>query len=152
MIRLLLINGPNLNLLGVREPGIYGRVTLDSAVAAAQKRARALQAELEAFQANGEGALVDAIQGAVHRFDGLILNPGAYTHTSVAVRDAIQGVALPCVEVHLSNLYARETFRQHSVTAPACVGLISGFGVRGYELAVEALVAYLAQRKETSAS
>ena len=144
------LNGPNLNLLGSREPGIYGRTTLPEAVEAVRLRARERGAELEAIQSNGEGGLTDAIQSAAGRFDGLILNPGAYTHTSLAIRDAIQGVAVPCVEVHLSNVHAREDFRQRSLTAPACVGVIAGFGTQGYCLALDGLLAYLEARKGTT--
>jgi 3-dehydroquinate dehydratase-2 len=145
--RILVINGPNLNLLGTREPGIYGKMTLADVVEGLRRRAGELGAELEAIQSNGEGELVSAIQSATGTFDGLILNPGAYTHTSIAIRDAIQGVALPCVEVHLSNVYAREEFRQRSLTAPACVGQVAGFGPDSYRLALEGLLAYLSERK-----
>ncbi len=145
--RILVINGPNLNLLGTREPGIYGKMTLADVVDGLRRRAGELGAELEAIQSNGEGELVSAIQSAAGTFDGLILNPGAYTHTSIAIRDAIQGVALPCVEVHLSNVYAREEFRQRSLTAPACVGQVAGFGPDSYRLALEGLLAYLSERK-----
>lgn len=145
--RILVINGPNLNLLGTREPGIYGKMTLADVVEGLRRRAGELGAELEAIQSNGEGELVSAIQSAAGTFDGLILNPGAYTHTSIAIRDAIQGVALPCVEVHLSNVYAREEFRQRSLTAPACVGQVAGFGPDSYRLALEGLLAYLSERK-----
>ncbi len=151
MNRILLINGPNLNLLGIREPGVYGRTTLAETVEAVRLRARERGAELEAVQANGEGELTGAIQSAVGRFDGLLLNPGAYTHTSLAMRDAIQGIALPCVEVHLSNVHAREDFRQRSFTAPACIGVIAGFGPQGYMLALEGLLHYLEARKGKTA-
>ncbi|MFO7536173.1 MAG: type II 3-dehydroquinate dehydratase [Kiritimatiellia bacterium] len=147
MSRVLVINGPNLNLLGIREPGIYGSGTLADLVEAVRKQAAGLGVELEAVQANGEGELVSSIHSALGRFDGILINPGAYTHTSVALRDAIQGVALPCVEVHLSNVHAREDFRQRSLTAPACIGVVAGFGPRSYGLALEGLVAYLAARK-----
>jgi 3-dehydroquinate dehydratase type II len=147
MRKVLLINGPNLNLLGTREPGVYGKATLAEAVEAVQRRAAALGADVEAVQANGEGELVSCIHNAAGRFDGIVLNPGAYTHTSIAIRDAIQGVAVPCVEVHLSNVHAREDFRQRSLTAPACVGVLAGFGVRGYELALEGLLGYLNDRQ-----
>ena len=147
MRKVLLINGPNLNLLGAREPGVYGKTTLAEAVEAARRRAAALGADLEAVQANGEGELVSRIHEAAGRFDGIVLNPGAYTHTSIAIRDAIQGVAVPCVEVHLSNVHAREDFRQRSPTAPACVGVLAGFGIRGYELALEGLLGYLNDRQ-----
>lgn len=148
-MRILVVNGPNLNLLGTREPGVYGRATLADIVAGLKRRSGERGAALEAVQANGEGELVSAIQAAAGAFDGLILNPGAYTHTSVAIRDAIQGVALPCVEVHLSNVHAREDFRQRSLTAPACVGQVTGFGPNSYTLALEGLLAYLEARKGT---
>jgi 3-dehydroquinate dehydratase-2 len=144
--KILLVNGPNLNLLGIREPGIYGAMTLGEAVDQVRVQAAKLGVELEAVQANGEGELVSSIQSAVGRVDGIIINPGAYTHTSVAIRDAIQGVSIPCVEVHLSNVHAREDFRQRSLTAPACIGVLAGFGPRGYSLALEGLVAYLEAR------
>lgn len=147
MSRVLLINGPNLNLLGTREPGIYGSGTLTDLVEAVRRQAVELGVELEAVQANDEGELVTRIHSALGRADGILINPGAYTHTSVALRDAIQGVAIPCVEVHLSNIHAREDFRQRSLTAPACIGLVAGFGPRGYGLALEGLIAYLAARK-----
>lgn len=147
MRKVLLINGPNLNLLGMREPGVYGKTTLAEAVKALKRRAAERGADVEAVQANGEGELVSRIQDAAGRFDGIILNPGAYTHTSIAIRDAIQGVAVPCVEIHLSNVHAREDFRQRSLTAAACVGVLAGFGVRGYELALEGLLDYLNDRK-----
>ena len=147
MRRVLLINGPNLNLLGTREPGLYGKTTLVEAMEKVRQQAASLGVEVEAVQANGEGELVDRIQAAVGRFDGMIINPGAYTHTSVAIRDAIQGVALPCVEVHLSNIHAREDFRQRSLTAPACIGVLAGFGIRGYGLALEGLLAFLDERQ-----
>lgn len=148
MIRkILLINGPNLNLLGTREPGIYGAMTLGEVVVQVRALASSLGAELDAVQANGEGDLVACIQSACGRFQGIIINPGAYTHTSIAIRDAIQAVALPCVEVHLSNVHAREEFRQRSLTAPACIGILAGFGPRGYGLALEGLLAYLDAKK-----
>ena len=147
MRRVLVINGPNLNLLGTREPGIYGRVTLPEAMESTRKLGASLGLDVEAVQANGEGELVTAIQSAAGKFDGIVVNPGAYTHTSIAIRDAIQGVALPCVEVHLSNVHAREDFRQRSFTAPACIGVLAGFGPRGYGLALEGLVEYWDARK-----
>ncbi len=147
MRRVLLINGPNLNLLGTREPALYGTATLADAVESVGRQAAAMGVELQAVQSNNEGELVGHIQAAAGRFDGMILNPGAYTHTSVAIRDAIQGVAVPCVEVHLSNVHAREEFRQRSLTAPACIGVLAGFGIRGYGLALEGLLAYLDERK-----
>jgi len=140
----LLINGPNLNLLGKREPGLYGHTTL----AEIEDRVKALGAELglevETFQSNSEGALVDAVQSASGRAAAIIINPAAYTHTSIALRDAIAAVGLPAVEVHLSNIHAREEFRHTSLTAPCCRGVIAGFGAEGYQLALRAVAALLA--------
>ena len=147
-MKILILNGPNLNLLGTREPGIYGPLTLADIVRRVQQRAAELGVEVAACQSNGEGELVTQIGQSRGRYDGLILNPAAYTHTSVALRDALQAVAVPCVEVHLSNVHAREDFRQRSLTAAACLGQISGFGPMSYILALEALVEYLKERKQ----
>jgi 3-dehydroquinate dehydratase-2 len=144
-MKILILNGPNLNLLGRREPEIYGRRTLDEIMDAARKRAAQLGAELDAVQSNEEGELVTRIGEARGTYDGVILNPAAYTHTSVALRDALLAAGLPCVEVHLSNTQAREEFRRQSLTAAACLGQISGFGEMSYCLAVEALVDHLRQ-------
>lgn len=138
-----MLHGPNLNLLGQREPGIYGSVTLDAIDQQLEQVAESLQVELSCFQSNHEGALVDAIHDAIGRHHGLLINAGAYTHTSVAIRDAIAAVAIPTVEVHLSNLYRREVFRHHSYIAPVAIGQISGFGADSYRLGLEALVHYL---------
>jgi len=142
--RVLVVNGPNLNLLGQREPGVYGRVTL----AEIEERTRALGAELgldvSFFQSNAEGAIVDAIQEAIGAAAALVVNPAAYTHTSVAIRDAIAASGLPAVEVHLSNVHAREDFRRTSLTAPVCRGVVAGFGAEGYLLALRAVAALLA--------
>ncbi|MCF7838543.1 MAG: type II 3-dehydroquinate dehydratase [Candidatus Marinimicrobia bacterium] len=140
-MRILVINGPNLNLLGQREPDVYGAVSLAEIEARLARRAAALGvASLVCRQSNHEGELVTWIQEAPGQCDGLILNPAAYTHTSVAVRDALAAVHLPCIEVHLSNTHAREAFRHVSLTAPLCLGQIQGLGPLGYELALEALV------------
>ena len=136
-------NGPNLALLGKREPGIYGTETLADIEARLVARAAALGVAVGCFQSDVEGELVRAIGAALGAADGLIVNPAAYTHTSVAIRDAIAATGLPCVEVHLSNLYRRESFRHESLTAPVCLGVISGLGALGYELALEALVRHL---------
>jgi 3-dehydroquinate dehydratase II len=145
-MKILVLNGPNLNLLGRREPDVYGRATLEDIMAQVRERGRALGADVDWMQSNGEGGLVSRIGAAAGRYDGLILNPAAYTHTSVALRDALQAVPVPCVEVHLSNIHAREAFRAESLTAAACIGQISGFGAMGYRLALEALVEYLQAR------
>lgn len=147
MNRILVLHGPNLNLLGQREPEVYGRTTL----AAIDERLVTLGLELgltvETFQSNWEGALVDKIHAAVGNHDLIIINPGAFTHYSIALRDAIAGVSIPTIEVHLSNTQAREEFRHHSVIAPVAVGSIAGFGAASYELALRAAKALLAGRQ-----
>ncbi len=137
------MHGPNLNLLGLREPEIYGRATLDDVNRLLEEEARSLQTEITALQSNHEGVLIDAIQAARGKHQGLLINPGAYTHTSVAIRDAIAGTAIPTVEVHLSNIHRREEFRHHSYIAPVAIGQISGFGVESYRLGLRALVTHL---------
>ena len=137
MKKVLVVHGPNLNLL--REPGVYGRADLEQINGEMTRRARELGLECEFFQSNCEGELIDAIQGARERMDGIVLNAGAYTHYSIALRDAIAAVCLPCVEVHLSNVHAREEFRHRSVIAPVCSGVIAGFGKTSYLLALQAL-------------
>jgi 3-dehydroquinate dehydratase-2 len=145
MARLLLLNGPNLNLLGQREPGLYGTDTLESVVARASRLATELGHELIARQSNAEHELIEEIHGAKARqIAFLIINPGAFTHTSVALRDALLGVKLPFIEVHLSNVHAREAFRRHSYFSDIAVGQIVGLGPLGYELAVRATAARLA--------
>ena len=141
MKKILLINGPNLQLLGVREPEIYGHETLPQIVAGLRDRAAAMGAELLDFQSNSEGAIVDRLAAALTEgIDGIIINPAAYTHTSVAIRDALAAVRIPAVEVHLSNINSREEFRNRSLTAPVCRGVIAGFGALGYRLALAALM------------
>lgn len=139
----LVLHGPNLNLLGRREPGIYGLETLDGITESLETEAKNLGVSIDSLQSNYEGALVDAIHGALGIHRGLLINPGAYTHTSVAIRDAIAAVALPTVEVHLSNVYRREAFRHHSYIAPVAVGQISGFGAFSYILGLRALIHHL---------
>lgn len=143
MIKILVLHGPNLNLLGMREPGIYGSVTLAEINQRLQAEAASLDAEVVCVQSNSEGALVDAIHAAWGTHQGLLINAGAYTHTSVAIRDAIAAVNLPTVEVHLSNIYRREEFRHHSYIAPIAIGQISGFGAESYYLGLQALVHHL---------
>ena len=147
MKKILVLNGPNLQLLGRREPGIYGRESLARILAAVRARGRELGVRVDSFQSNDEGQLVSRIGAAPERYDGLILNPAAYTHTSVALRDALLAAAVPCVEVHLSNTHAREEFRHRNLTAAACVGQIMGFGGFGYVLALEALVRHLGRKR-----
>jgi 3-dehydroquinate dehydratase-2 len=141
----LLLNGPNLNLLGLREPGLYGAETLEAIEAALGRQAAGLGVELECFQSNHEGALVDRIHAARGAVDGILINAGAFTHTSIALRDALLGVAIPFVELHLSNTHAREPFRHHSYLADKALGVISGFGPASYGLALQGLVTRLRQ-------
>jgi 3-dehydroquinate dehydratase-2 len=145
---ILVVHGPNLNLLGLREPGVYGSVTLAEINALLEQEAKSLGVSVTAMQSNHEGDLVDAIQSALGIHHGVLINPGAYTHTSVAIRDAISAVNLPAVEVHLSNIHRRDPFRHHSYIAPVAVGQISGFGDRSYVLGLHALVGHLRQAQE----
>jgi 3-dehydroquinate dehydratase-2 len=146
-LSVLVLHGPNLNLLGLREPGVYGRVTLDEINRLLETEGHSLQANVSTLQSNHEGVLVDAIHEARYRHQGILLNPGAYTHTSVAIRDAIAAVALPTVEVHLSNIYRREEFRHHSYIAPVAIGQISGFGAESYRLGLQALIHHIRQNQ-----
>ncbi len=141
MVKILVIHGPNLDLLGEREVDIYGKTDLRSINTAISKKAKSLKAEVEFFQSNHEGEIVEIIGKARGKFDAIVINPAAYTHTSVAIRDAISAVRVPAIEVHLSNIYAREEFRQKSLIAPVARGSITGFGVDSYLLAIEAAVA-----------
>ena len=144
-LSLLVLHGPNLNLLGKREPHIYGSVTLEEINHFLVKEAERLGATVICLQSNHEGILVDQIQEALGQCQGIIINAGAYTHTSVAIRDAIAAVKIPTVEVHLSNIYQRESFRHHSYIAPIAIGQISGFGPNSYRLGLQALIDYLRQ-------
>lgn len=139
-MRILFLNGPNLNLLGEREPEVYGHTTLADIETEVRKLAVVRGVEVEFRQSNWEGQLVDWIQGARGKFDALVINAGAYTHTSIALRDAIVAAGVPAVEIHLSNVHAREKFRRHSMIAPVCRGVISGFGARSYLLGLEAAI------------
>lgn len=142
-IRLFLLHGPNLNLLGTREPEIYGSLTLDEINARAHEHIRPFRVELRTGQSNHEGELLDMLHVARNWADGIAFNPGGYTHTSIALRDAVAAINVPVVEVHLSNLHARESFRHQSLIAGVCLGQISGFGWRGYLLALDALLRHL---------
>lgn len=142
-LRIQVLHGPNLNLLGTRDPAIYGTTTLAAIDAELARRARQRGVELRAAQSNLEGELVELIQRAKGWADAIVINPGGYTHTSVAIRDAIEAVGVPTVEVHLSNLHAREPFRQTSITAAKCVGQISGFGAQSYYLGLDAALAHV---------
>ncbi|MGO1524165.1 MAG: type II 3-dehydroquinate dehydratase [Nesterenkonia sp.] len=141
--RLLIVHGPNLNLLGTREPGIYGTETLDDVNELCRAAATQRGFEVDAVQSNHEGDLVDAIQAARGTAEGIVINPAAYTHTSVAIADALAAVGLPVVEVHMSNVHAREAFRQHSYVSPHAAAVIAGAGSSGYRFAVEHLTALL---------
>jgi len=143
MLKVLLVNGPNLNLLGVREPEVYGSETLQDIVDEIRMFASKRNVELSDFQSNSEGDLVTAIHEARTTVDGIIMNPGAYTHTSIAIRDAISGVGLPVIETHLSNVHARESFRRESMIAPVCIGVVAGFGRNSYFVALDGLLRYL---------
>ncbi len=141
--RILLINGPNLNLLGIREPEVYGKQTLAETIQSLNAQAEALGVTLAHCQSNAEHVLIDAIHGAYKNVDFIIINPAAFTHTSVALRDALLGVDIPFIEVHLSNVHAREPFRHHSYFSDKAIGVICGLGLQGYEFALQAAVARL---------
>jgi 3-dehydroquinate dehydratase II len=141
--KLFLLNGPNLNLLGMREPEIYGSLTLDDITDICVQHVKSHGVELRVGHSNHEGELIDMLHVARNWSDGVVFNPGAYTHTSIALRDAISAIDMPVIEVHLSNIHARESFRQHSVLAAVCMGQIVGLGWRGYLLALDALMRHL---------
>jgi len=147
-MKVLFLNGPNLNLLGQREPEVYGRATLPDIEAKVRERASSLGVEVDFRQSNLEGELVDWIQQAKGKFDVIVLNAAAYTHTSIALRDAITAVGIPTIEIHLSNIHAREKFRKKSLIAPVCWGQIAGFGQKSYLLALEASVDVNVYRKQ----
>lgn len=142
-MKILVINGPNINMLGIREPGIYGKNTFSDLLALLEKAAETYNVEIEQFQSNHEGALVDRIQAAYGNTDGIVINPAAYTHTSVAILDALKSVAIPAVEVHISDVDSREAFRQISYAGLACIKTIKGQGLDGYRQAVEFLCRHL---------
>jgi len=147
-LKILVIHGPNLNLLGKREPDVYGKVSMKSIDEALKKQAKASRASLDIFQSNHEGEIVTKIQDAEGVYDAILMNPAAYTHTSVAIRDAVAAVKTPVVEVHLSNIYAREAFRRESLIAPVAAGQISGFGPKSYELGLLAALHLASSRKK----
>ena len=140
---LLLINGPNLNLVGQREPSIYGSQTLEDIQEELLNLAKTLDTKLQFFQSNSEGEMIDCIQKSLGSFDGILINAGAYTHTSIALRDALLGVAIPYVEVHLSNIYSRDEFRHKSFLSDKALGMVCGFGPISYQLALQGIVSYL---------
>lgn len=146
MKKILVIHGPNLNLLGQREKDVYGTTTLKEINALIKKRAASLKIGVSFFQSNSEGEMVDAVQKALKGFAGILINPAAYTHTSVAIRDALAAISIPAVEVHLSNIYRREPFRAHSHVAPVVRGQISGFGAVSYLLGLEGLVSLIREK------
>lgn len=139
MKKILIINGPNLNMLGIREPGVYGTETLDTLCEKIKNKADTLNAQVECYQSNIEGEIINKIHSAMGVFDGIIINPGAFTHYSYAIRDALSSVNVPAIEVHISNVHKREEFRHKSVTAPVCIGQICGLGTNGYLYALEEL-------------
>ena len=147
-MKILFLNGPNLNLLGTREPDKYGKCTLNDIENYIKKEAASINVDVKFFQSNIEGELVNKIQEAKENFDGIVINPAAYTHTSVAIRDAFLAVEIPAVEIHISNIHTREDFRKHSLIAPVCIGQITGFGAESYKLGLIAIVDFLRKKSE----
>ncbi len=147
-MKILVVNGPNLDLLGTREPDVYGTETLEDIANELKKQADSLGVEIDFCQSNEEGELITRIGKAGSEMDGVIINPAGYTHTSVALRDALAACRIPCVEVHLSNVHAREDFRQRNLTAGACLAQVQGFGARSYMLALDGLVTHLRNRRK----
>lgn len=139
-MKILIINGPNLNMLGIREKHIYGSMTYDDICEYLKEKGKELKQEVDVVQSNIEGETINYIQEAYNKYDGIIINPAAYTHYSIAIYDALKAVKVPTVEVHISNIHAREEYRHKSVTAPACIGQICGFGVYGYVMAMQGLI------------
>lgn len=146
-MRILIINGVNMNMLGVREPEKYGSITLKELEKSLYAYSFELGVDIETFQSNHEGEIVEKIHSALNNFDGIVINPGAYTHTSIAIRDAISAVNIPTVEVHITNIHSREEFRQTSVTAPVCIAQISGFGIESYKLGLRGLATTLSKKE-----
>lgn len=142
-LKILIVNGPNINLLGIREKDIYGNTSYEKLYEELKENAKEQSIELDIVQSNIEGEIINYIQNAIGNFDGIIINPGAYTHYSIAIYDAIKAVNIPTIEVHISNIHNREEYRRKSVTAPACIGQISGFGVYGYIMAIMGLKSHL---------
>jgi 3-dehydroquinate dehydratase-2 len=142
-MKILIIHGPNLNLLGKREPEIYGKITLSEINSQIEEEAEMLRVQVECFQSNSEGEIISKIQNAMGKFDGIVINPAGYTHTSVAIRDAISSTGVPLVEVHISNIYKREEFRHRSFVSGVAIGVVSGFGVDSYLIGLRGLVNYL---------
>jgi 3-dehydroquinate dehydratase-2 len=147
-MKVLVIHGPNINMLGTREPETYGSVTMEDINTSLKKLAESKNIEIEFFQSNIEGEIVNKIQAALGSFEGIVINPAAYTHTSVAIRDAISAIKIPCVEVHLSNIHAREEFRHSSLTAPVCIGQICGFGAESYILGLKAIISVITSKTQ----
>lgn len=147
-MKILVINGPNINMLGIREPEVYGNTTYEELCSMIREKSKELNVDVDLVQSNIEGEIINFIQSVLGKYDGIIINPGAYTHYSIAIYDALRAVNLPAIEVHLSNIYSREDFRHKSVTTAACIGQICGFGIYSYILAIEALVSIQSKKAE----